>query len=1201
MGLPPQGSSPPGVAAPHAAAAATEAAAAEAAAVKTGAAGSKPSYVLPPGFPMPHTNVNPTCVVLKQLEDAQLAKAKTRAAAAAASARQPNAEGQERCPWSQRHDERASSHKPAAAVEKAVVSLPLLLVPMLVQQPLLRLCLLGEDAAAAAADGDSQQQQQDKEHTAQLEPADFIDLVLGHRSLADEFCYMNRIGPYSYKIVPFHSVNPCDYLTLSSRGVIHYRDGRGVDFLSLQQWKRDQELYTRLASVRFFRDYEKWRMVAMWKAAMMELRFRTCAEKLEKTLFSLDRMLRPALLAVRSLGLKIVGWQLLAATGNATVSLQQLEELQKSRRQQLSADIKRVWAAVIAEIQNACANSLHEFLQSSGFASGQPGKEEVQKPVRGLERRGWRKVPSAVARRQHRGGGGEGVSYTEKATTRMQCRRLVRFIRVAEYMFDAAMIDFARAGTKRLTECLALFENAAKEGTGVNQQQKRKQQLKRLQHGVRKGADARGRAAGTAAGAALQLSPDKAVLTVQMELGKNGVSISPSKAAFKAFFNELLQETYATLAATPSFRTADEVSAFTTPLTGFDSLGEETQCRSFPLFLQSEESGLTRLTRETVDLVDRLFDRVARASEDFSRYAEVYISSENLSSASLEKMDVADFDQTLSGWQRDADVVGGMQPQLPQGFFSLDISKLQKTLLPSVKRATGMIQGYLLQLANTSMTKLLKEMSVTKAKLSEVPDDIDTYVDFNCFLVETRKTTFPGIEAGCFRVSEVVDLLKRYSFKIDATTKTLFAELSQSLAALRTQLQFAAYSVEGNIKRFQEELQAAVPEAKAKVAELQEELADPKLYNEETDVGEALTILQDMKKRIDDVAAEVDRCKRCGDILHLDATPFEGFEETLQTFEALESCLSIKKNWSAFVDAVGEESFWSADLQKIQASLQAFSKGAQSLASSLGSRPLFASLQSELSTFRSILVVAKALRNPALKERHWIVIQDLLGEEASIRDQSLLIKDLKTFKRLADTPDILTLSSDATAEETLEALLHSVRQTWDSLQLPLTTRRVSKDKVVILGCLDDVIATLDDSLVSVNTIAGSRFGLFIRSEIEALQSQLTVVQEALEEWQLLQTNWLGLQAIFSFPDIRKQLPSEAAKFASVDTQWRAISAELQEYNVCLAACIKEGRLATLKRLNNALEDIRRGLEDYLQASPRISDYHPKPRTPNPKH
>lgn len=91
------------------------------------------------------------------------------------------------------------------------------------------------------------------------------------------------------------------------------------------------------------------------------------------------------------------------------------------------------------------------------------------------------------------------------------------------------------------------------------------------------------------------------------------------------------------------------------------------------------------------------------------------------------------------------------------------------------------------------------------------------------------------------------------------------------------------------------------------------------------------------------------------------------------------------------------------------------------------------------------------------------------------------------------------------------------------------------------------------------------------------------MQEALEEWQVLQTSWINLQAIFFSPDIRKQLPSEAAKFAAVDTQWRAICTELQEYNVCLSVCTKEGRLTTLKKMNAGLEDIRRGLEDYLQA------------------
>lgn len=50
------------------------------------------------------------------------------------------------------------------------------------------------DATTASEGTNSQRQQQHQEQRAHLQPSDFIDLVLGHRSLADEFCYMNRSG-----------------------------------------------------------------------------------------------------------------------------------------------------------------------------------------------------------------------------------------------------------------------------------------------------------------------------------------------------------------------------------------------------------------------------------------------------------------------------------------------------------------------------------------------------------------------------------------------------------------------------------------------------------------------------------------------------------------------------------------------------------------------------------------------------------------------------------------------------------------------------------------------------------------------------------------------------------------------------------------------------------------------------------------------
>ena len=60
--------------------------------------------------------------------------------------------------------------------------------------------------------------------------------INSHESLSEEFCYMNRNGPYEFQIIPFSRINPNDYMTISARGVTHFCNG-DLTFISLEDWE----------------------------------------------------------------------------------------------------------------------------------------------------------------------------------------------------------------------------------------------------------------------------------------------------------------------------------------------------------------------------------------------------------------------------------------------------------------------------------------------------------------------------------------------------------------------------------------------------------------------------------------------------------------------------------------------------------------------------------------------------------------------------------------------------------------------------------------------------------------------------------------------------------------------------------------------------------------------------------------------------
>ena len=113
--------------------------------------------------------------------------------------------------------------------------------------------------------------------------------------------------------------------------------------------------------------------------------------------------------------------------------------------------------------------------------------------------------------------------------------------------------------------------------------------------------------------------------------------------------------------------------------------------------------------------------------------------------------------------------------------------------------------------------------------------------------------------------------------------------------------------------------------------------------------------------------------------------------------------------------------------------------------------------------------------------------------------------------------------------------------------------------IFILSSVEEVLQNMDDSLVTLGTIMGSRYVAAIRENVEVWQKKLVLLQETLEEWLVVQKSWMYLENIFAAPDIQRQLPNETKQFEKVDKSWKGLMRVVATNPNCVAVGCHKGR------------------------------------------
>uniref|UniRef100_A0A3Q3STI9 Dynein, axonemal, heavy chain 1 n=1 Tax=Mastacembelus armatus TaxID=205130 RepID=A0A3Q3STI9_9TELE len=236
-------------------------------------------------------------------------------------------------------------------------------------------------------------------------------------------------------------------------------------------------------------------------------------------------------------------------------------------------------------------------------------------------------------------------------------------------------------------------------------------------------------------------------------------------------------------------------------------------------------------------------------------------------------------------------------------------------------------------------------------------------------------------------------------------------------------------------------------------------------------------------------------------------------------------------------------------------------------------------IRSKIEDFRPYIPLIQGLRNPGMRTRHWEMlserIQMKIKPKANLTFSSCLELGLQKH-----VDDIAQVAEVAGKEYTIEQALEKMEKEWLTVLFDVVPYK--ETGTYILKSPDDASQLLDDHIVMTQSMSFSPFKKAFEKHINTWETKLRITQDVLEEWLICQRSWLYLEPIFSSDDINQQLPVEGKRYQQMEQTWRRIMKNAFNNRKVIELCPDTHLLEKLKECNKILEQVQKGLTEYLE-------------------
>lgn len=318
--------------------------------------------------------------------------------------------------------------------------------------------------------------------------------------------------------------------------------------------------------------------------------------------------------------------------------------------------------------------------------------------------------------------------------------------------------------------------------------------------------------------------------------------------------------------------------------------------------------------------------------------------------------------------------------------------------------------------------------------------------------------------------------------------------------------------------------------------------------------------------------------------------PLADFSEFLRVKQDFSYLVTIYK---LYIEQKSAREMWGKTLwinlnaQALVDGIENFMKDFRKLPKPCRQHTIGIELDMKMKQFKGVVPLMVALKNEAMRERHWKELMNKTGIEFDMSPErftldNMFAMELHRYQTIAEE-----IINNAIKELQIEKGVKDIIDTWNLMTFTVVKHFLGKEeRGFVLGGTDEIMLVLEDNSMNLQSMAGSQFiGPFLM-QVQKWEKTLALINEVIDEWKATQQKWIYLEGIFVGGDIRQQLPEEARKFDDIDKAFRRIMIDTAKQPNVLLCCTATGRLEEFQGLGLGLEKCQKSLNEYLDSKRR---------------